>query len=363
MRTPPLLIVLIFAAGAAGAQPAPFFVTDQREPAQVSVSTVYQRYVDDGSVLEEASVPLVVTVPLGSRLGFSLAAVGAAAGGDDAENLGGFADVQTGLSLRQPFGQGSIVANVGFNVPSGRGELSADEFATSVLLSQEFYDFRLPTFGQGFGASPGITLAYPVSDRLVLGAGVAYQYKAAFTPVTTMDAEFDPGDELLLTGGLDVRLAETSAASADVTYSTYGRDELGGNTYFESGDRLTATVQYLQNIGFDELRIVARYSSKGKGRLPAAGGGLITEAERTVPSRGRFRVFYRKRTTPTTSIGLLAQARIYNDTVAFSRKQLFDAGVQPEMRVTEAATLFTRFAYTFGSFQGLEASAGVSVEL
>lgn len=363
-----IVILSLLPVAGAGAQPGEFFLTAQRQPVQVSVSSLYQRYQDDAQLIEQVSFPLFVIVPIGSRLGLSVSAGGGAAGGTEAEGealerLAGFADAQVGLSYHQRIGGGSIVANLGANLPSGKRELSPQEFATSILLSQNFYDFRLPTMGQGFSIAPGFIVAFPVGERLAVGGGVAYQVKGAFTPISTAAAEYDPGDELVLTGGLDVRLAETAALSADLSYTRYGADAFGGESYYEAGDRVMAILQYLSYQGFNELRVLARYSSRARGTLPSVGGGLVTEEQRTVPDQGRLSISYRRRTNRAMYLGLLVQGRFYDETAAFSQKQLLDLGFLPELRITEEASLVTRFIYTLGSFSGLEAGVGLSLQL
>ena len=88
----------------------------------------------------------------------------------------------------------------------------------------------------------------PVGDALVVGAGVAYQYRGQFAPRENA-SEYDPGEELLVTGGLDYKLSPRAAVSADLTYATYGEDDWGG-VKLSAGSRVTATAQVLTGAGF-----------------------------------------------------------------------------------------------------------------
>lgn len=358
-----VLVVLLLVAPGIVAQPVDLYVTGERQPVRISMSAVYQRFDDSDQLLEEVSFPLAVQVPLGSRAGFSLLAGAAVANGDAMAELGGITDVQLGLSYRQPVGEGSIVASVGTNLPSGKQELTPDEFATSVALSQNFYSFAQPGFGQGFSVSPGLTIAFPFGDRFVIGGGAAYQYKGEYTPVTSLSGGYDPGDELTLTGGLDVRVGTTGAFSGDVAFTRYGSDELDGEEFYQAGNRLSLSLQYLNHIGYDRLHFYARYSSRGRGQVPVPGGGLVAEAHRTVPSYGRLRALYRKRTTETTYLGLLVEGRFYEETTAYPSYALVDFGVRPELRVTREVSLVSRFVYTVGTFTGLTAGMGIAAEL
>lgn len=353
---------MLLTAGSAQAQPTDFYVTGQRQPVQVAFSTVFQQY-EDGATVQQVSFPLVVRVPVGERFGASLQASGALAGGDALADLGGLADVQVGLTYRQPIGEGSVVASLGANLPSGRSGLSPDEFATSVVLSRDSYAFAQPGFGRGFALSPGLTLAYPIGDGLAVGAGAAYQYKSGFTPVSSMEGDYVPGDELILTGGVDVRLGTAAALSGDVAYTRYAVDELGGAEYYQAGDRLAFSVQYLAFFGFDELRLFLRYSSKSRGEVPTFEGVFVPEAQRAVPSNGRASLSYLKRTSERTSLQVLLAGRRYEETDLFEENTLLDVGLLPELRVSSEVRLVSRFIYTLGSFTGLTAGMGIEANL
>lgn len=363
MRGCILLVLWLLAVPCGVAQPSDLFVAGERQPVQVALSAVYQRFDDGDQVLEEVSAPLVVQVPLGSQGGLSLMTGAAAANGDAYEGLTGLTDVQVGLSYRQPIGSGSLVASLGANLPSGKRELSPEEFATSVALSQNFYNFAQPGFGQGFSVAPGLTLAYPIGDLLVVGGGVSYQYKSGYTPVTTMPGGYEPGDELTVTGGADVRLGTTTALSGDVAFTRYGADELDGAEFYQAGNRVAVSLQFLSHRGYDTFHVYARYSSRGRGQVPLPGGGLVTETHRAVPSYGRVHALYRLRTSETTYLGMLLQGRMYEETMAYSSKTLVDVGVRPELRITREVSLVSRFIYTAGSFNGFTAGMGIAAEM
>src|SRR5690606_28120510 len=115
--------------------------------------------------------------------------------------------------------------------------LSSEEFRTSVLLSQHVYGFRVPVLGQGFNAAPGLTVAVPVSDRVVVGVGFAYQYRGAFEPLDD-GRSYDPGDEVLVTGGLDAALSDTWTISGDASYALYQTDRLDDEDRYRSGTKV-----------------------------------------------------------------------------------------------------------------------------
>lgn len=361
MKTLFLLSITFSLAASSSAQVEGLYAPTQRHQIRLSTMAVYQRFEHGEQLLEQTSFPVSASVQINDRLGMSLRAGGAAStGSQGVSSVSGLADAQLGMNFLQPVGSGSVLFSLGANLPSGRRELEPDEFATSILLSQKFYGFRQPVLGQGLAVSPGATLALPLGETFVIGAGAGYQYKGSYTPISTLESDYDPGDEILLTLGADLLVAEASAVSADVTYTLYGADEVDGETVYDAGDKISGTLQYLGYRGFHELRVVARYASRAKGELPATGGNLVTEDERSLPDFGRLQIVYRRRTASQIDVGFLAQARTYGSTRLFSEKYLGDVGILPELRIADAVTLTTRFVYTFGSFSGLEAGVGIA---
>jgi len=369
-----LLSLLLVGLAAEGfAQDGALYLSSQQPPVRISIEGLYQNYSNDDGDISEFSIPLSMSVPLGRSLGLSLIAHQASATGDSLESVSGLSDVQVGLSYYQRVGQGSIVLSLGANLPSGKRELTTDEFETSIFLSQHFFNFRVPGFGQGFNLSPGIVAAFPVSENAVLGVGMSYQYKGSYKPTEGLQDDYTPGDEILLTGGFDVRAGATSNLSADVTYTLYGSDTLGDQDVYSSGDKVTATVQWLNYLGVNVLRLVARYRSQSKSSRPAVSGAADEEL-RTLPAQVWLRGSYRHRLSPTVHVGVLAQARLFGDTDAsvgntpfgpelFESKTLFDVGLTPEFSLSDTVALRVRFLYTLGDFTGFETGGGLAIEL
>lgn len=278
------------------------------------------------------------------------------------EPVGGLSDAQFALSHFAEIAGGSVVVSLGMNLPSGKRALTQEEFETTVLLSRNFYDFRTPAFGQGFNVSPGLTWAVPLSENLVIGVGAAYQYKGAFEPMEDMEADYQPGAEVLLTGGLDVRLMAATALSGDVTLTRYGADEIDGESVFESGNQVVTTIQFLKYWGFDELRVIGRYRSRARGSLVAPGADPSPAIE-ALPNQMDFVASYRMRTGAAASIGWQGGIHYFEETDVFSSKLLVSAGVTPQISVGRAIDLWTRFALRVGDFTGIETAAGLAFKL
>lgn len=355
--------VAALCSGMAQAQQPYVNLTSSRPASFLSTEVHYQRYILKNDLyVEEISFPVYAELPVGRSTSMSLRISPASVTGQHLESVAGLSDAQYLVSHARQFGGSSLVLSFGANLPSGKRALTQEEFETTVEISRNFYDFRTPSFGQGFNASPGLTWAVPLGDGFVLGIGAAYQYKGAFEPVEGMDESYHPGSEILLTGGVDLRVMKTAALSLDATYTLYGTDKIGSLEVFDSGNQLVTTIQYLQYQGFNELRVVGRYRTRGKGNLSAPGAAPAA-ALQTLPDQANLLVSYRMESGPTTSIGLHAGIHHFDETDVSSSKLLFSLGATPAVSLSRSVKFVTRFTARLGSFTGLDAGAGLSLQL
>lgn len=356
------MIFLVGLAQVGWGQENSFFLLNRQQPVQFSLEALYQSYSDDSVTVSQASLPVLLSAPIGRHFGLSLMTSPASASGDGLTSLSGMTDVKLGVSYSTQVGEGSLVANVGLNLPSGKRELSDDEFLTSVVLSQHFFNFRVRGFGQGFNVAPGLVWAFPVSESVVVGIGASYQYKGSYKPRTGMTEDFTPGDEILLTGGLDFKLGETTNLSTDITYTLYGSDKIGDQEVYSAGDKILAAAQLLHYMGFNEIRVLAYYRSQAKSSLPGIGGGLDQQL-RTLPNQAVFYGAYRHRLSRTFFLGGFGRARLLGETDTFEAKSLFDVGVTPEFALTSTTLLRLRATYTLGDFSGYEVGGHIVLDL
>jgi hypothetical protein len=350
----------------------------------VRVGVTHQRYSIEFTsgatrALSQTSVPLYVAVPVGRGVGVSLRAIYASGGGDDLDRVSGVADAQLGLSYRQQLGEAEAVFSLGVGLPLGSGALSTEQLATAVLFSRNEFAFEAPTLRQGLRFAPGVTIAVPVDEHLALGVAVAYQVRSAFSPFDDLDLSYAPANELLLAGGLDLRLGRASFVSADVSYALYGTDTFGERS-LEPGNRLTAALRVQGGIGRQEIHFLTRYRHRGKGdvggsaleplvadELAAQLGALIRFAD-----AGALGIAFGARYLG--DFGELGEAtQSVDDALAIADHQLlFDLGLAPSVRIAQQVRLLTAFTYSLGlgtfvdladvtPLRGFRASGGVEV--
>ena len=364
-----LLAVVVGGAAGAGAQ--------GRVPAQVTASAVYQRVLDDpalgdSSALGQVAVPLVVLAPVAPGIDVSLRAVYASSSRDGGEAASGFADAQVGLTVRRPVGGGEVAVGLTGTVPAGGG-LTRAEAATAFLAAQDFYAFAAPTLRRGPSVSPSVSVAFPAGPALVVGGGVAYRLRPAFEPVAGLPDAYDPGDEVTLTAGLDVLLANGSALAVDGLYVRYGDDTVGELAY-ATGDAFGASAEWSGLVGGTPLVVSAAVRQRaGADPDPAVQARLGRDT--VVPTLARVAAATRLRLGPALTADVSVSGRYYAASAAadesgtfersgaFGSRSLLDVRALPAFQVSETVAVVGRLGGTVGSFTAVEAGLGVSVSL
>ena len=326
----------------------------------VRLMPVFQRWsMQGGADFSEVSVALSLVQPIGRQASFTLRGAGASASGD-VPSLKGLADAQLGLNYY--WEATHLLFSLGFNLPSGHKELTSDEFQTSLVLSNSVFDMSVPSFGTGVNINPGVIWAFRVNDNFSTGLGVSYQRKGTFKPAKGL-GDYDPGDEVLLTTGVDIKLAEATTFSVDAIFTTFGKDKLNGKDVFASGNKIVMNAQFRKHFGFDQLWLLLRYRSKAKNEF-AVGNTFFPEPEKLEPDNIEARAIYTIRFSEHVSLGIMAEGRFYKETPAlFSGIKLFGFGVMPEFSLSPDVSIPIRLRIQHGSTKGGKTVTGVDAGL
>lgn len=332
-------------------------LTSEERPVRIAVNPIYQQFEDGERTLRQWSAPLAVVVPFQDRWQVSLQGGGASTGGNDLQTLSGLTDVRAALSYAQPVGDGSVILNANVNAPTGKEKLSRREFITATLLSQNFYRFRVPSYGQGFGAGTGLTWAIPVTESIVLGLGGSVRYNGSYQPLVGRQEEYDPGEEGRLTAGIDIQVGRLSALSADVSVVTYGTDTVGEVEQFQAGNQFSVRVQYLREGEGQTIRVLGSYREQEKSTLP-----LRRDANRNLqvlPSHAKAEARYTAGLAEWIDLRTSVSGHWYAETSESESKVLGRVGIEPRFAVGEGVTIAPQAAYTAGSIMGLEGGVGL----
>jgi len=333
----------------------PYIISRQ---GSVVIQPLYQRWsIKDGLSFSEFGTSVSLYLPLSRSASVSLRG-GQASSGGDVSSLSGMTDLQVGVGYHLE--ALNAIVSCGINIPSGKKELTDDEFVTSLIFSSPIFNFRYPSFGQGIGINPGIAWVFPVDEGVVMGLGGAYQYKGKYRPRTGIE-DYKPGDEILLTGGVDLRLNEASSVSTDIVFTTYGTDKIGDEKVFASGTAVSANVQYKQYIKENELWLFLRYRSKAKSEVASA-TGLVPESERIEPNRFEFAAQYRIMFSSRFSARVLGDVRIFEETgSAFSGTKLFGIGAAPVFTLPSGLNFPARVKFQIGTVKGGQNITGFEI--
>lgn len=254
----------------------------------------------------------------------------------DVSSLSGLSDSQ--LSINQKLPDYSIILNGGINIPSGTTKLSADEFITSRVISQDLFTMRTPNFGQGLNLFLGGTWAYPVSDKVVVGAGLSYQIKSEYQPIADTSLKYQPSNEISLTGGLDYKLNKTTTITGDMIGIFYGSDKIDGQKIFSSGNRYIITAMYKQFFGYNRLSVALQYRNLAIDKLE--GSYAIIENEKYSPNQFYIGISFNQRFNSRVRIEYGVFGSFYEKTAAFfSGYNIFGINVTPVFRIAPGFSL------------------------
>ncbi len=355
------MILLLCAALPAAAQDDARVIARR---ASFTLMPVFQLWsVENGQRFSEFSTVLSLYYPLSRAAAVSFRTSQAATGGDPA-SLSGLTDSQLGFTYHLE--RYNVVMSLGLNLPSGVKDLEQEEFNTSLLFSNTLFDFRVPSFGQGVAVNPGAVWAIPLNDDIVAGIGASYQYRGPFKPLKEFD-DFDPGDEFLVTGGVDARISETGTISSDLVVTFYGADKLGSSEVFAAGTKIVANAQWRNEFGRSVLTLFARYRSLGRDEVGLA-GVLVALDQSAVPNQFEILASYTFPVRRGITMRISGGARVYQETPGpFTGVSLFGLGVDPEftisptIRIPLTVRLQAGSMKNNGSLFGLDIGTGINI--
>jgi hypothetical protein len=344
-----LLVILIVSAKSYSQD-----IYSERPAATIDLIPVYENWsINDSSDFSEFTNVITAgynpykntTLGLATRY----ASVGTSIGNVN-NNLSGLSDLQ--LMIKQRFPDQNIIFDGGLNIPSGKTKLSPEEFVITQVISQELFGLRTSNFGQGLNAFLGVTWLHPMSDNVVIGAGVSYQLKSEYQPLADVGDKYTPSNEISLTAGLDIKLSETQTVSGDFTGIFYGSDQLNGNDIF----------------GFDNLTIYILYRDVAIAELK--GAYAVLDKEKITPNQLYIGGNYNQRFTASFSMGYGLFTNIYEETAAYlSGYTLYGISLSPQFSVSPSVSIPVFLKYAIGNADGKSdlhnyvISGGIKVDL
>ena len=336
---------------------------------RIDIMPTYQSFETDSLTISEGSMPITFSLPIGFRTGLAVQAAVVNASADNLSSLSGLTDAQVHLSHNRPFRtnlglNGSVVWSVRVNVPNGTEELTRGEFETLRHLSLNQYNLQIPGLGVGFGITPGVTVALPISESMVMGFGAAYQYRGRYTPIENMIDTYKPGNELLITAGTDIGIGQTWVLAFSGTYTIYQKDLLGDRSFFKAGNKLLANAQMQFTQGFRSGWLSLLYRSRARNALTAPSGTDIEEEFRTLPDQTAVYAGFRTRLGSQFYMSLLGEFKTFGESAILPDVEtVIGLGTRLEIPLSSSVQLPLRAMYFAGDLSGYEVSLGLQMSI
>ncbi len=346
-----ITILLLFSSWAMAQD---MLVISQNRFVQFSPTVQYWSY-DEAKDFTQVSFPVYAYLPLNNNTSINLRTGQANVSGSSITNLAGMTDTQLGVSYH--YQDWNTVFTMGLNLPSGKRQLTLDEYMTSYLMSYNYFNLQIPNFGQGLNLAPGVNWAYELNEKIILGAAASFQLKGGFKPIDGMEDDYQPGNEITASAGMDYNFSETQILSTDVVYTTYGSDKYADNEIFASGDKIIVNLFYQQFMDFNHFSIHFRYRSKAKNDIAVA-GEMVTESEKSIPDQFELIGRFRQRLTQEFHLGYLAQYRHFLGTSTLYSVNLAGLGIEPEYRISPRMLLTSRIRVNIGGYSNGKSMTG-----
>ncbi|MGH1362402.1 MAG: hypothetical protein ACRBF0_02520 [Calditrichia bacterium] len=346
----------------------------------LTISPIYQNWnveLDNRSVsLSETSNLVSFYVPVNERVNFTISGMQAYVSNDGVittntaaiDNFFGINDVQLAGNIYVP----NIRAVFGLkaNLPTGKRDFVAGDYLTLTDLSNPAFRFRVPSFGQGLNLSPSVIIAQPAGESVVLGFGLSYTYRGAFSPFDDQeDVDLNPGDEFLATAGFDYRINQVAKFATDVTFGLYSKDSFsqdggGSEDVFQAGNRLRVNSAYKHYFGYNILQIKGIFRTEAKNELLTIPNPSDTE---TIPGSVHLIASFAQRISQLLTLGYSVDSRFYQDNgTTFSGGPMFGFALSPQLSFSKDMSMPILLRFRTASYNndvsmtGFEAGLGIN---
>ena len=315
-------------------------------PFAMDIMSLYEnRVYNDSTSFSELTNYLLMSYTIEKNTRIALTTRYASVGGD-LDKLNGLSDTQ--VMVNQYFADRTLGLEAGVNIPSGKTKLTAEEFLTSLVISQNIFGVNTSNFGQGLNMFFGFTWTQPVSDDFVLGAGLSYQVKNEYQPLKDFDAKYNPSNEISATAGFDVKLSEFSTLTGDFTGIFYQSDELEGQKVFTAGNRFIFNTLFRQYFGFNSFSINLLYRMISVDKIE--GAPVIIDNEKNNPNQFYGSLGFFHRISSEFSMNYAAFVSLYQETKSFySGYTMFGLSLSPEFRISPQVRIPILLRYSTGS--------------
>ena len=155
----------------------------------------------------------------------------------------------TRLRFTYTFGEGKGAGSLFFNLPTGKRELTTDEYGLTTQIADVSRKFIVRRYGQGLDI--GVDwFALPSWGSFGLNVGGGYLYRGKYRPLKSDTREYKYGDEIF--GCLGFNLGSRPVGgSLGVTVKYYTKDKYDDKEIFQAGVATTISGAVTYSEAFD----------------------------------------------------------------------------------------------------------------
>jgi hypothetical protein len=214
----------------------------------------------------------------------------------------------TRLRLTYTFGEGKGAGSVFFNLPTGKRELTADEYGLTAQLADVSRKFMVRRYGQGLDI--GVDwFALPSWGSFGLNVGGGYLYRGKYRPLKSDTREYKYGDEIFGSLGFSYD-GRPVGGSFGVTVKYYTKDKYDNNEVFQAGFATTVGGAVTYSEAFD-LTLGASVLMRGKAKIRSSGGQVLSD-EAQKSGRSQILAYINGRFPASEKLRILGRLELEN---------------------------------------------------
>lgn len=206
----------------------------------------FNRKTDHVEQYRQIGTPLTASLDFGNKLTFLVNS--SFAGFSDlanAQDLNGLTDLRL-QGIYTTFKNRAMFIG-GLNLPSGLAAISPSKEPLTNAMANEDFAFSTKRHGEGFGINIGAAYAGKITTNLKYGTGLGVYYKAPYKEFSDTSSNYDPGELLTMTGGLDYSFARTMLRF-DAMASFFTEDKKGESPFYKQGPMLVVKASFIKTL-------------------------------------------------------------------------------------------------------------------
>jgi hypothetical protein len=229
-----------------------------------------------------------------------------------------------------------------------------------MALSQ--YNFRQPYYGQGSIISPSIGWIRSIGDKFAYSLGLAYRFKGQFKPFEGLLEDYNWGNEIIFSGGIDWRMHPKVNVQGDIALTSYKADKFGETEVYSAGDRVNAALDIGIRGGRHDfgVRSAVRHLSDN---LRILVGLLEVEPTKAFPNLLEVGAYTTLRLNRAVALQLDAMMSGYGEALDQASLTVYSVTARPSFAITSRINIPLHVRYSFGDLTGLEAGGSLAIVL